>query len=124
AGVAASRARGGAGAAVPAPRVGGLMARREGPPVFVVPVVEELVRRGWLQVGPAGGEGAGGLEAVTRVVPPSLRHLLASQVAQLAPAHQALLAAASVAGVEFAVAAVAAGPEQADAEEGEPRHDL
>jgi predicted ATPase len=48
------------------------------------------------------------------VVPPSIRHLLEHQVAQLAPTDQALLATASVAGVEFAVAAVAAGSQQTE----------
>ena len=52
---------------------------------------------------------AGGLDSVTVGVPPSIRHLLEHQVARLRPADQELLAAASVAGVEFAVAAVAAG---------------
>ena len=45
-------------------------------------------------------------------VPSSIRHLLEQQVTRLRPADQELLAAASVAGVEFAVAAVAAGVQQ------------
>jgi predicted ATPase len=53
---------------------------------------------------------------VTVEVPQSIRHLLEHQVAQLCPADQELLAAASVAGVEFAVAAVAAGVQHAEEE--------
>ena len=42
-------------------------------------------------------------------VPETLRHLIEQQFERLAPAAQAVVAAASVAGVEFAAAAVAAG---------------
>ena len=84
--------------------------RTEGHPLF-------LVDRG----GRAGaaGDAAGGvqlagswrrhLEAVAAGVPDSLRQLIEQQFERLAPAEQALLEAASVAGVEFAAAAVAAG---------------
>ena len=42
-------------------------------------------------------------------VPETLRQLIEQQFERLAPAEQALVEAASVAGVEFAAAAVAAG---------------
>src|SRR5215510_5013850 len=113
AGVAAYLTQRGAGAEVPAALVQVLTQRTDGHPLFLVTVVDELVRQGRLQVAPTGWVLAGGLDAVTRGVPPSIRHLLEHQVAQLPLADQELLAVASVAGVEFAVAAVAAGVQQA-----------
>jgi predicted ATPase len=74
-----------------------------------VALVDELLRQRVLQVGPTGWVLARGCDAVTVGVPPSIRHLLEHQVTRLQPADQELLAVASVAGVEFAVAAVAAG---------------
>jgi predicted ATPase/DNA-binding winged helix-turn-helix (wHTH) protein len=114
AGVAAYLAQRGVGVAVPVTLAQILTARTEGHPLFLVAVVDELIRQGALRVEPAGWELVGGLTAVMGVIPPSIRHLLEHQVAQLAPTEQALLAAASVAGVEFAVAAVAAGLQQTD----------
>src|SRR5262249_30063010 len=109
AGVAAYLAQRGAGAEVPAALARVLTQRTDGHPLFVVALVDELLRQRALRVEPAGWVVAGGLEAVTVGVPPSIRHLLEQQGARLQPADQELLAAASVAGVEFAVAAVAAG---------------
>ena len=86
-----------------------LTQRTDGHPLFVVALVDELLRQRVLRVESAGWVVAGGLDSVTVGVPPSIRHLLEHQVARLRPADQELLAAASVAGVEFAVAAVAAG---------------
>src|SRR5499433_703746 len=112
AGVAAYLAQRGAGAAVPTALARALAQRTDGHPLFVVALVDELLRQRVLQVEPAGWVVAGGLDAVTVGVPPSIRHLLEQQVARLRPADQELLAAASVAGVEFAVAAVAVGVQQ------------
>jgi DNA-binding winged helix-turn-helix (wHTH) protein/predicted ATPase len=109
AGVAAYLAQRGAGAEVPADLAQVLTQRTDGHPLFVVALVDELLRQRVLQVGAAGWVVAGGLDSVTMGVPPSIRHLLEQQVGRLRPADQELLAAASVAGVEFAVAAVAAG---------------
>ena len=113
AGVAAYLTQRGAGVEVPAALARVLTQRTDGHPLFLVTVVDELVRQGRLQVAPTGWALAGGLDAVTGGVPQSIRHLLEHQVAQLPPADQELLAVASVAGVEFAVAAVAAGVQQA-----------
>jgi DNA-binding winged helix-turn-helix (wHTH) protein/predicted ATPase len=112
AGVAAYLAQRGAGAAVPAALVRLLAQRTDGHPLFLVTVVDELIRQERLRVGPEGWTLAGGLDTVTGGVPQSIRHWLERQVAQLSPADQELLAAASVVGVEFAVAAVAAGVRQ------------
>src|SRR5262245_17308214 len=122
AGVAAYLTQRGAGAEVPAALVRVLTQRTDGHPLFLVTVVDELVRQGRLQVAPTGWVPAGGLDAVTGGVPQSIRHLLEHQVAQLPLADQELLAVASVAGVEFAVAAVAAGVQQAG-EDGEGQCD-
>jgi DNA-binding winged helix-turn-helix (wHTH) protein/predicted ATPase len=113
AGVAAYLGQRGAGAEVPAALAKVLTQRTDGHPLFLVAVVDELIRQELLRVGPDGWTLAGGLDTVTVGVPQSIRHLLEHQVEQLPLADQELLAAASVAGVEFAVAAVAAGVQQA-----------
>jgi DNA-binding winged helix-turn-helix (wHTH) protein/predicted ATPase len=87
--------------------------RTEGNPLFLVAVVDELVRQGVVQQEPAGWELIGGMEAAMGGVPESLRQLMERQLAQLPPPVQALLEAASVAGKEFAVAAVADAVAQA-----------
>lgn len=112
AGVAAYLAQRGAGADVPAALVRLLIQRTDGHPLFLVAVVDELIRQGQLRLEAAGWTLAGGLEAMTVGVPQSIHHLLERQVMQLPLTDQELLAAASVAGVEFAVAAVAAGVQQ------------
>ena len=108
AGVAAYLAQRGDGAGVPDELARVLTLRTDGNPLFVVALVDELLRQQVLQLGPAGWTLARGFDAMTVGVPPSIRHLLEHQVARLRPADQELLAVASVAGVEFAVAAVAA----------------
>jgi predicted ATPase/DNA-binding winged helix-turn-helix (wHTH) protein len=114
AGVAAYLAQRGAGAGEPVELARLLTQRTDGNPLFLAAVVDELMRQGLLRFGPAGWALEGGLDTVSVGVPQSIRHLLEHQLAQLRPADQELLAAASVAGVEFAVAAVAAGIQQAE----------
>src|SRR5262249_9165146 len=83
----------------------------EGNPLFLVEVVthliahDVLVARGeqWIVHSHAPGRDFG--------IPATLREMIALQCARLAPLEQRLLAVASVAGVEFAAAAVAAGLE-------------
>jgi tetratricopeptide (TPR) repeat protein len=87
--------------------------RTDGNPLFLVTVVDELVRQGVLREGAAGWELVGGLEAVATGVPESLRQLIEQQLEQLPPDDGAILEAASVAGVEFSAVAVAAGIDQA-----------
>jgi predicted ATPase len=55
-----------------------------------------------------------GVETIAAIVPAHLRTLIEHQLARSSPEEQTLLAAASVAGVEFAAAAVAAGLEHAE----------
>jgi DNA-binding winged helix-turn-helix (wHTH) protein/predicted ATPase len=85
-----------------------LHARTNGNPLFLSTVVDDLVRRGLVRAGAGGWEVVAGRAAVQRGVPESLRQLLEQQLEQLPLDDQRLLEAASVAGAEFAAAAVAA----------------
>ena len=82
--------------------------RTHGNPLFLATLVEGLVRQGVLQDGEVGWSLPGGLATVAAGVPENLRQLLAWHLEQLPTVEQTLLEAASVAGREFAVAAVAA----------------
>ncbi|HXH09702.1 MAG TPA: AAA family ATPase [Alphaproteobacteria bacterium] len=86
--------------------------RTSGHPLFLVAMVDELVRRRSLEAGEEAWEGPGVLSGL---MPASLRYYLEQQVAQLADEDQALLEAASVAGTTFTAAAAAAGMAQAEA---------
>jgi predicted ATPase/DNA-binding winged helix-turn-helix (wHTH) protein len=89
-----------------------LCQRTSGNPLFLVTVVEELVRQEVLVPQGAGWRLGQGLEAVTRGVPESLVQLIDAQLRRLGPAEQELLRGASVAGAEFTAAALAAGLER------------
>ena len=96
----------------PAALAHALHRRTDGHPLFPVTVVDALVRQGFLQEGggvPAGDEG---LAAVEAMVPETLHQMIAQQLAQLSAAQQRILDAASVVGVVFSAAAVAAGIER------------
>ena len=86
--------------------------RTEGQPLFMAQAVEAWVQQGWLR------EVAGhwvlqvGLETLETGVPESVRQMLVQQFEGLSPAARAMLESASVVGVEFATAAVAAGVER------------
>jgi predicted ATPase/DNA-binding winged helix-turn-helix (wHTH) protein len=97
----------GGGWPVPAGLTPVLHQRTNGNPLFLVTLVETLVRQGVLREGATGWELLGSLEAAVGV-PESLRQLITQQVEQLPVADQELLEAASVAGMECATAAVAA----------------
>src|SRR5262247_4661456 len=86
AGVAAYLTQRGAGAEVPAELARVLTQRTDGHPLFVVTLVDELLRQRVLRVEPAGWVAAGGLDSVTVGVPSSIRHLLEHQVVRLRPA--------------------------------------
>jgi DNA-binding winged helix-turn-helix (wHTH) protein/predicted ATPase len=87
--------------------------RTGGNPLFLVTMVDELVRQGLLETeGDAGGS-QGALAILSEVIPTSLRQYIEQHIEQVSEADQALLEAASVAGSTFAVAAVAAGVAQA-----------
>jgi tetratricopeptide (TPR) repeat protein len=89
--------------------------RTTGNPLFLIALVDELVRQQVVQAGPEGWEVRRGVEAITATVPATLRALTEVQLARLSPADQTLLEAASIAGVECAAAAVAAALGRAEA---------
>jgi DNA-binding winged helix-turn-helix (wHTH) protein/predicted ATPase len=97
------------GCAVPEALVHCVYQRTDGNPLFLVNVVEHLVSQGVLM------ERAGHWELQRQVteadigVPESLRQMLAQQLERLDPDARRVIEAASVAGVEFTAAAVAAG---------------
>jgi DNA-binding winged helix-turn-helix (wHTH) protein/predicted ATPase len=83
--------------------------RTNGHPFFLATVIEGLMRQGSLVPQDQGWVLQHDLEAVAMGVPESVGQLLDYQLAQVSPAEQELLTAASVAGIEFSAAAVAAG---------------
>jgi DNA-binding winged helix-turn-helix (wHTH) protein/predicted ATPase len=87
--------------------------RTGGNPLFLVAMVDELVRQGLLETGEDAGGSQGALAVLKEVIPASLRQYIEQHLEQLSEADQALLEAASVAGHTFSVAAVAAGVAQA-----------
>jgi predicted ATPase len=89
--------------------------RTDGHPLFLVTVVDALVRQGALQEVRGRWELAQELSAlVEEGVPESLRQLIALQLTALSPVDQRVVEAASVAGMTCTVAAVAAGVVAAD----------
>jgi DNA-binding winged helix-turn-helix (wHTH) protein len=99
------------GGSLPAGLVRMLYRRTEGQPLFMVQAVDAWVQQGW--VTEVAGEWVMqvGLEAVATGVPESVRQMILQQFDGLCPAEQGVLEAASVVGVEFTTAAVAAGVE-------------
>jgi predicted ATPase len=85
--------------------------RTDGHPLFLVTLVQALVERGILHEQDGRWVVQGDIEARALEVPESLRQLLEQQVMLLPLETQRVLEVASVAGVEFAAAAVAAGLE-------------
>jgi tetratricopeptide (TPR) repeat protein len=88
--------------------------RTHGNPLFLIAMVDELVRQQVVREGPDGWDVRDGLERITAIVPANLRALIEIQLAHLSPDDQMLLDAASVAGVEFSAAAIAAALERAE----------
>jgi predicted ATPase len=80
----------------------------EGNPLFLVSLVEELVANGRVVVQNGHWVFAGGSELAALSVPDNIRQLVARQRERLSPEEQQVLGAASVAGLEFPTAAVAA----------------
>ena len=88
--------------------------RTTGNPLFLIALVDEFVRQQVLREGSAGWEVRAGVEAITAMVPATLRALIEFRFAHLSSQDQTLLEAASVAGVEFSAATVAAALERAE----------
>jgi predicted ATPase len=85
-----------------------LYQRSRGHPLFLVSIVDELIRQGLLREGAAGPDGSTVIEAIRGAVPESLRQSIAQQLHRVSPEDQGLLEAASLAGRDFSAAAVAA----------------
>jgi predicted ATPase len=83
--------------------------RTEGHPLFMVTVVEEWVRRGWLVPADGGWTLQVELAACASTVPESVRQMLEHQLERLSPLEQRVLEVGSVAGATFSAAAIAAG---------------
>jgi predicted ATPase len=96
---------------LPAGLARALYERTEGNPLFLVNVVDDLVAQEVIAQGEEGWTLQGGLAVIEGQVPESIRHLIAKQSKRLLPAEQRVLQAASVAGMEFPTAAVAAALE-------------
>jgi predicted ATPase len=77
--------------------------------LFLVTLVQALVAQGVLYEHEGGWTAQAGLDALPLVVPESLRQWLEHQITRLPPEAQRVLEVASVAGVEFGAAALAAG---------------
>src|SRR5215467_13473286 len=101
--------------ATPTALASALHRRTDGHPLFLVAIVDALMRRGVLQEVRGRWELMQELSAlVEEGVPESLRQLIAHQLIALSPADQRVVEAASVAGMTCTVAAVAAGVVAAD----------
>jgi DNA-binding winged helix-turn-helix (wHTH) protein/tetratricopeptide (TPR) repeat protein len=88
--------------------------RTAGNPLFLIALVDEIVRQQVVIKGPVGWEVREGVESITATVPDNLRALIELQLAHLRPEDQTLLEAASVAGVECSAATVAAALESTE----------
>jgi DNA-binding winged helix-turn-helix (wHTH) protein/predicted ATPase len=99
-----------AGSPLPAKLARMLYQRTEGNPLFMVTVVEELIARAVLVQREGRWELA--REVEEGEMPASLRHFIEQQLERVSPEEQQVLEAASVAGMEFSAAAVAAGLEE------------
>jgi tetratricopeptide (TPR) repeat protein len=110
------------GAAPPAGLARAIHRRTDGNPLFMVNVVDYLASRDLLRPAAAGGPDRRGaasrgaapafeaaLAEVETGVPESLRRMIEKQFERLSPEEQAVLEAASVAGVDFSPIAPAAG---------------
>ena len=80
--------------------------RSDGHPLFLVSIVQEMVARGVLSS--EAWTFSGNLDAPVPATPDGIRQLVAGQRARLQPPTRLVLEAASVAGVEFSAAEVAA----------------
>jgi DNA-binding winged helix-turn-helix (wHTH) protein/predicted ATPase len=90
-----------------------LYQRSSGNPLFFTALIDELRHRGILEESRATVSVREGMAAIRGIVPDSLHLLITQQVEQLSSEDQAILEAASVAGMTFSVAAVAAAVELA-----------
>ena len=90
--------------------------RTTGNPLFLTAIIDELVRLHMLVEGEHRWDVSGDFSALASVVPTTLQHLIHQHVDNLSSDDQAILEAASVVGLNFSVAAVAAGVTLAEAD--------
>jgi DNA-binding winged helix-turn-helix (wHTH) protein/tetratricopeptide (TPR) repeat protein len=83
--------------------------RTDGNPLFMVNVVDYLVTQGLLVPRDGGWHLQGSLGEMQIEVPASIQQMIETQIDRLSPEEQHVLEVASVAGVEFSAATVAAG---------------
>ena len=105
-----------AGHALPSELAPIINRRTEGNPLFMVSLIEELVARGFIVRHDERWELRAALEELEVSVPESLRQMIERRMGQLEEDERQLLAAGSVAGMEFSAASVAAALQQAPAE--------
>lgn len=86
-----------------------LQQHTSGNPLFVVSLLDDLVKRGIVTQSGEHWQLAGQLVDVSRNIPTNLRRFIEQQLQQLSAEEYGLLEAASVAGLYFSAAAVAAG---------------
>ena len=91
-----------------------LYRRSEGNPLFLVTVLQDFMEQGVIQHGNGGWTQQTSGQDRTVQVPHSLSQLIAWQMGKLSTAEQQVLEAASAVGVDFPIAAVAAGMERED----------
>jgi tetratricopeptide (TPR) repeat protein len=90
--------------------------RTAGNPLFLADVVRELLARRLVVPADGGWAFRGDAETIRSVMPASLRHLIEKQRDELSSEEKRLLQAASVVGLEFSAAAVAAALAEPPAE--------
>ena len=83
--------------------------RTEGNPLFLVTVLEDWSMQGVLAESPSGWRLITEEQVLAPSVPHTLQHIVEQQIERLSPDQQRLLEAASIAGLVFSGAAVAAG---------------
>ena len=101
-----------AGSTCPPELAGVIHRRTEGNPLFMVNIMTQLLSQGILIEEQGQWRFPAGIEAVERELPDNLRQLIEKHSEGLEEEERQLIEVASVAGTEFAAAAVAAGLEQ------------
>ncbi len=87
--------------------------RTDGNPLFVVSIVHDLIARGVITQAEETWAFHGNLDVLTQETPEGIRQMVTSQRVRLRPETRRVLEAASVAGMEFSAAEVAAALETA-----------
>ena len=95
-------------AALPAGLVDAILERTGGTPLFVAGLVDHMIDRGWLAGTGDGFRLTVTPSAIAAEIPEGVREMIEQQIEALGPDETRALEAASIAGEEFAAAAVAA----------------